>query len=132
MLKKLATTFRFPNWWDSKIPPLLAFIYFRMIIADESFSFTLLLPVLLFLVWAISAAGFGHYVNDCFDIESDNIAGKPNQAANHSFTVRVLVSLSLTTSAIIPWFFLSNSGEIWIWVISHLVLFILYSAKCCK
>ena len=121
-------TFRLKDWWDSKIPSLLAIIYFRMLLAQAEFSFSLFLPVMLFMGWALAAAAFGHYVNDCFDIRSDKVAGKPNQAAGHSVFIRVIISTSLAIAAVFPWIFLPESNQEWIWVLSHLVIFILYSA----
>lgn len=76
----LLRPFRVGNWWDAKIPPLLAVVYLEMLRLDATPEAAL--PSVLFYFAAVACvASYGHVVNDVFDIEADRRAGKTNTMA---------------------------------------------------
>jgi 4-hydroxybenzoate polyprenyltransferase len=71
---------RTDNWWDSKIPPVLALCYAAALVYDVPVA-ALLRCLALIVFVGLCAGSYGHIVNDAFDIEADRKAGKPNQMA---------------------------------------------------
>jgi 4-hydroxybenzoate polyprenyltransferase len=117
---------RASDWWNFKVPPLLAVAYLLISLLEMPF-----LPALKmlagFLIWVVGAAGFGHFLNDCFDIRQDLEAGKPNQAAPLKPWKRILLLAILLAFVGLPWW-LSGAGPILhglVW--GHILLFVLYS-----
>lgn len=125
-MRRIASYIRGSDWWNSKATPLFAFAYMAMLGADFVVG-EQVVQLLVFLVWIIGAAGFGHFLNDCFDIEADRIAGKSNIAASMAVWQRVTLLALLAVFSIAPWFFLPGSDHKWVLVGSHLILFLLYS-----
>jgi len=68
------------NWWDSKIPPVLAMFYATAMIYDVPVAAAVRGLALIVFV-GICAGSYGHIINDVFDVEVDEKAGKPNQMA---------------------------------------------------
>ena len=120
-------TLRFHNWWIAKIPPLLSFAYAVILLRGLDIS-TIWLDLVLLIVWMIGAAAFGHYINDIFDLQDDLQAGKENRTAGQSTIVKFCIAVALAAVALLPWILLPrnnyNSGL----VISHLLIFLVYSA----
>jgi 4-hydroxybenzoate polyprenyltransferase len=73
-LRRLGRT---ENWWDSKIPPVLAFCYASVLLYDvPPAAAARCLGLILFV--GMCAGSYGHLINDLFDIEADRQAGKEN------------------------------------------------------
>ena len=71
---------RADNWWDSKIPPVLALCYATALIYDVPLAASVRSLALIVFV-GLCAGSYGHIVNDAFDIEADRKSGKPNRMA---------------------------------------------------
>ncbi|MCF8463386.1 MAG: hypothetical protein K9G41_00990 [Flavobacteriales bacterium] len=120
---------RIADWWNSKVAMLVGWSYFFVLLSDvEPNLYFKLLPVIL--IWLFSTAGFGYYVNDCFDVAIDEKASKPNYVSQHSKFKRFSISLflavvSLASALVLFWnqpYFIAIVGV-------QLILFVLYSAS---
>ena len=118
---------RISDWWNSKVAMLVGWSYFFVLLSDVGpKSYLVLFP--LILIWLFSTAGFGYYINDCFDIEIDKKASKPNSVAQHSKFKRFFTPLFLATISIGSALFLLWDSPLFIAVVGfQLLLFILYS-----
>lgn len=117
---------RFYTWWNYKLPPLFGIAFFFILYSQLPFDITLQRLAVL-IVCMIGTAGFGHYLNDIFDIEDDKRSGKPNSAARHSRTKRILILTVLLALGLLPWFLFYETGAIHFLVIAVFLLFVLYS-----
>jgi 4-hydroxybenzoate polyprenyltransferase len=73
-LRKLART---DNWWDSKIPPVLAFCYASVLLYDvPPAAAARCIGLILFV--GLCAGSYGHLINDLFDIDADRQTGQEN------------------------------------------------------
>jgi 4-hydroxybenzoate polyprenyltransferase len=101
-IRSLFNLLRGQDWWFYKIPPLLAIAYAEILTQDipphPSFTTLLALTVSMFCV-----AAYGHVVNDIFDIEVDEKAGKPNRMASLSRGQQTGLSFGLAVLGLIPW-----------------------------
>ncbi len=122
---KVIDTLRASEWWNAKVPQLIAFYLAFLPIKDLSAG-KLLLDFGALLLWIVAAAGFGHFLNDCFDVEQDAKAGKPNSAATLSIGKRWGTILTLTVTSLLPWLLL-NEIKILILSVVHLLSFAIYS-----
>lgn len=93
------------DWWFYKIPPLLAIAYAEILIQDispySSFTALFALTISMFFV-----AAYGHVMNDIFDIEVDQKAGKFNRMASLSRGQRTGLSLGLAVLGLVPWWWI--------------------------
>lgn len=121
-----AKTLRANDWWQTKVPFLLGIFYWFLTPAYQ-FGWGLGLQILALLVWIVGAAGFGYFVNDCFDIEQDRQAGKANAAAKFSVTKRWLIASTLLVVSLLPWLYLAQSAFVLVLIGLHLLSFITYS-----
>jgi hypothetical protein len=95
--------YRGGNWWDSKIPPLLAIAYVQMLI--QPIPVDLALGALAaVLISAFSLAAYAHTLNDLFDIEADLLAGKKNHMAGLRPWQRLTLPVLLAAVGAAPWF----------------------------
>lgn len=126
MLKKLSVLLRSSEWWNTKLPLLLGlFLFFSLSHAGQ--APWVLLHLLVVLVWVCSAAAFGYFLNDSFDIEVDLLAGKPNQAVKFTVVQRILLLLLLAAAALGSLATLHNQLLFQV-AAAHLFLFFAYSA----
>ena len=123
---RIIQVLRGSDWWNYKLPPLFAVVYWGMATSGLQMGEGLLRLALL-LVWMIGAAGFGHYLNDWSDIEADRKVGKSNAAAKHGKRKRFLILSLLAATALLPWIYLASNIWAWCFVIFHLSLFFWYS-----
>ncbi|QIR37177.1 tetratricopeptide repeat protein [Tolypothrix sp. PCC 7910] len=115
------------NWWLYKIPPLLAIAYGEIILMSlPAIQSILTISALLFSISCVAA--YGHIVNDIFDIEVDQIAGKRNSIARFSSIQRILFCIAfLITGFMLP--ILMNFGRLPIILLAiNYLLPTLYSA----
>jgi 4-hydroxybenzoate polyprenyltransferase len=115
------------NWWLYKIPPLLAIAY-AAILLENITPQRALLSLLALLVSLFFVAGYGHVVNDIYDVESDLRAGKENQMAALSPAYRLWIAGALAGIGFIPclWMGWSLKSDLLLAIIY--VLSTLYSA----
>ncbi len=117
---------RFFTWWNYKLPPLFGIAFFFILYSNLSFGITLQRLAIL-IICMIGTAGFGHYLNDLFDIETDKISGKQNSSSQHSTFRRVFTLLILLVLGLLPWFLFYEVGELHFAVLAVMLLFVLYS-----
>lgn len=116
------------RWWDVQIPVMLAPVYLVLAVADPMPPVTTILATLaLFLLASIGIAGFGHLVNDLFDVEQDRASGASNLAASRGPLAILGLSVLLLATALVPWRWLPTSPAIWALLGLEFALFILYS-----
>jgi len=126
-LIKSLRTLRFQNWWISKIPPLLSYVFMIMII-QKQVLFDMWYVLILLVVWMIGAAAFGHYINDVFDLTDDLKAGKENKTQNHNAYQRWGISIGLGILTLAPWLLLPKNQLNLSLVLAQMVIFLMYSA----
>jgi 4-hydroxybenzoate polyprenyltransferase len=119
-------TLRYNEWWRFKVPFLLGIYFWQIEFATIPMDVFWLNAALL-VVWMFGAAGFGYFVNDCFDIDQDAAASKPNRSGSLSVASRWLVATSLLAIALLPWYWLPTATASWLLVGIHLLSFLLYS-----
>src|ERR1041385_4623971 len=85
---------RFYTWWNYKLPPLFGITFFFILYSHLPFVDTLKRLSIL-IICMIGPAGFGHYLNDLFDIETDRASGKQNSSASHSAARRIVTLILL-------------------------------------
>jgi 4-hydroxybenzoate polyprenyltransferase len=95
-MRKILATIRTNDWWEYKIPPMLAVVY--MIIQNSQYTVFELLPLTIISISAIIlCAIYVSLLNDATDIEDDAKAGKKNGMANYNIirqTIFVLLPVS--------------------------------------
>ena len=79
LLDTIASFIRWAEWYDSKIPPIVGWLYYAIYKNEGSVQDWL--PVAL-LVFAVSFLAYGYVLNDYSDIEVDRKAGKEKIIAN--------------------------------------------------
>lgn len=80
MIRKLFKITRAPDWWEYKIPPILAIAYATML--KSNIPFIQIAPWLAFLLVALTfGAIYANSINDITDIDEDIASGKTNRMA---------------------------------------------------
>lgn len=105
MNNKYTNTFRLQQWWQPKAGNIFIIIFLASIITHLEFNklVTYILPAIITIV---GIGGFGHLINDFFDLESDKKTNKKNSLENKSNPQRILfISFSILL-ALAPWGFL--------------------------
>jgi glycosyltransferase involved in cell wall biosynthesis/4-hydroxybenzoate polyprenyltransferase len=105
-LRKLGRT---DNWWDSKIPPVLAFCYASILLYDVPVPAAVRSIGLILLV-GLCAGSYGHLINDLFDIEVDRQAGKVNHLTKLDPWQRYALSVLTLILGFAPATFVHYSG----------------------
>ena len=123
----LAGIVRAREWWDYKIPPLLAAAY--ILLHAGGVTARVGVPTLgLLLVFLTATASFGYFVNDVFDMEVDRAAGKRNAAAELDTTRRAAVLGTCLALALVPWVVLPHTTTVLGLVAAELGLLVAYAA----
>lgn len=126
MIKKIPVFLRSSEWWNTKLPLLLG-LFLLFISLQQQPALAVMGHLAIVLVWVCAAAGFGYFLNDCFDIEVDRLAGKSNQAVKFKLWQRLLLLLVLGSIALGSVAVLENKLLFQL-AAGHLLLFVLYSA----
>jgi 4-hydroxybenzoate polyprenyltransferase len=95
------------RWWNDKATPVLGIAYCLLAIGDRPVPLVHMLGAMLaFMIAFVGVAGFGHVVNDAFDVEHDRLASKFNawQWMTEGRARWLLPALLLL--AWLPWLFL--------------------------
>jgi 1,4-dihydroxy-2-naphthoate octaprenyltransferase len=104
-----ARFFRSPDWWSSKLPPLLAFAYLFLSEPSAPPPAAAALLLALFLATAACTAAWGHFLNDLADAPQDRLLGRISGAATlgrRRATAVVVAGLALAAA---PWLWLPAS-----------------------
>jgi len=98
----VAEAVRLRNWWKPKATNLLTVLYSVMLLTRLPFSRAVSL-IVLSVVTILGIGGFGHVVNDLYDIGDDAKARKPNRLAILTAWQRGGLILGLLVVALLPW-----------------------------
>lgn len=125
---RLKSLLRAHRWWDTQLPVMLAPVYLVLAQADPAPAVAATLGALvLFLVASVGIAGFGHLVNDLFDVDQDVESGAANLVAGrHPLRLAATFVLVLVL-AWAPWAWLPTTPAIWALLGLEFALFITYS-----
>jgi 4-hydroxybenzoate polyprenyltransferase len=132
---RTATRFRLPgdptlvradDWWNDKIPHLIAIAAIGLTDLDWTAAEGVI-TLALFLVSAIGVAAFGHVVNDLADIEADRAAGKPNRMGSLSRTARSALLAGCLLVGLLPWIALPRSATALSLLGAEVALLVAYS-----
>ena len=116
------------NWWNSKIPPLLAIGYAMALLHGlETRAVLLALMALLFAICSVAA--YGHVINDIFDVEEDRRRGKSNSMARFSGVQRLAIALLLVGMAFFPVLWIGFGPLAAVLLAVNLLLPTIYSAR---
>ena len=115
------------DWWDYKLPPLLAIAYSLVLAGEVPFGIAIA-AIVAFTVFLGATAGFGYFLNDLCDVTADRAAAKRNAASEISPAKRALLLVGLLALALAPWLLLPRTLPILALVAAELGLFVAYSA----
>lgn len=123
---KLFSVIRSKEWWEYKLPPLLAIGYATTHMAGQSLYHAA--PWFLFLLAAlVTGAVYVSLVNDMADREEDLASGKTNRMARFSKPVQwLLISLPVAVGLIFAWFLAHDRLSVFLYGMSW-IAFSLYS-----
>ena len=117
---------RLSNPWRYKVPLILAFCYFLLLIGNvesrlATFSFVAAITTI------VGFMGFGYLTNDLSDRKKDALAGKSNSAASLSILEVILLVILFVALAIVPWLFLPIDRVSVIFILAEFGLFVVYA-----
>ncbi|MFT5617024.1 MAG: hypothetical protein ACI85I_000240 [Arenicella sp.] len=115
------------EWWNSKTPFGLNIIFATFYLNKTILNWELFGYILLWLLALIGIAGFGYFINDCFDIENDLRAGKKNIASALSFDSRIAIICGLLFLGVFPWLFFPVSLTLYGLVFFQLITLAIYA-----
>ncbi|CAB4796228.1 MAG: hypothetical protein F2744_01305 [Actinobacteria bacterium] len=128
-MRKDRSLVRSGQWWDHKIPPLIAAAVLAVLPATDPNGLQLFVDLILFLITAVGVAAFGHVVNDLADIKTDAIAGAPNQMAALSTQTRAAVVGGTVVCGLLPWIWLPHTSAALSLLGIEILLLLVYSLK---
>lgn len=115
------------QWWDHKVPPLIAAAALTVLPAGDLDGLALLVDLCWFLLAAVGVAAFGHVVNDLADIRSDAAAGKPNRSSSLSTVERAAVVAATLAAGLLPWIWLPRTPAVLGLLGAEILLLVVYS-----
>jgi 4-hydroxybenzoate polyprenyltransferase len=125
--KRLKSVSRSGDWWNWKVPTLLASGYASLLMTDVPLLPDHLIALGSVLIGLVIGAIFASVVNDYFDVEDDLKAGKCNRLAAFSPPVRLLILISVILSGLLFGLFFIRGYMSGIWYLMAWCSFILYS-----
>ena len=128
-MRKDRSLVRSGQWWDHKIPPLIAAAVLAVLPATDPNGLQLFADLILFLITAVGVAAFGHVVNDLADIKTDELAGAPNQMAAVSNQTRAAVLAGTVACGLLPWIWLPHTAAALSLLGIEILLLLVYSLK---
>lgn len=97
------------DWWDDKIPHLIAVAALGITISDPAPA-AAMLDLGLFLVSAAGIASFGHVLNDHADVEVDRAAGKVTAVGMLPPSLRRMLLGICLLVGLVPWCWLPTTA----------------------
>ncbi len=126
--QKILPLFRFTNWWNSKIPPLIAVFFIGLIISENNCNTYILAKLILLILWMVATAAFGYFINDWTDIKEDFLSGRKNHVAQVPVKFRWPIAIILFMGSIGLQILLNGIGSTSAFFSAlHLLCFIIYS-----
>ncbi len=123
------TLVRSGQWWDHKVPPIIAAAALTLLAAPSLDGVAVLRDLVLFLVATIGVAAFGHVLNDLADIRTDALAGAPNQMAPLSVGTRIGILAATVLAGGLPWIWLPHGPTVLALLATEVALLTLYSVR---
>ncbi|MDF2433127.1 MAG: hypothetical protein JWP44_2758 [Mucilaginibacter sp.] len=126
-MKKILAMVRANDWWEYKLPPMLAVAY--IIIQNSPYTFLSQLPLIILSLSAIIlCAIYVSLINDATDVEEDAKAGKKNgMAAYNTVQQTALILLPLVGALCIVSHFLKRFFSANLFYLGSYISFTLYS-----
>jgi 4-hydroxybenzoate polyprenyltransferase len=118
---------RAQQWWDYKIPPVLATALLVAGASRRGSGWIEVRNLVLFLTAAVGIAAFGHVVNDLADIRTDSLAGKRNVMSMMSAAPRVLLVGATLALGLAPFGWLPRDRWVVGLVAAEIALLVAYS-----
>lgn len=118
---------RMNNWQFSFLPFVAGLNYFWVLFFDVPLKIQTLFITLLFVCSSIGFASLGFFINELFDIESDERGGKRNRLKNITFNQKCLFLVITFFIIFLPWVYLPSDSWTWILLIAEIILFLAYS-----
>lgn len=122
------TLVRSGQWWDHKIPPVIAAAAI-VLGTGGAVDAAALAQLVVFLVATVGVAAFGHVVNDLADIRTDALAGAPNQMAPLRPGTRAAVLGATAVAGGLPWFWLPHTPVVLTLLGVEVGLLVAYSVR---
>lgn len=114
------------DWWDFKLPPILAVGYATVILLQKSIT-SHIVDIAIVLLSLIIGAIFVSFINDITDLDDDFVAGKKNRMYPLSKTRRAtLLSISILLGMMMLWFLKADRISSTFYLLAWLA-FVLYS-----
>ncbi len=107
---------RWPEWWNSKMPPHFAVTWALLLVGGLSADEALPLAAAALLVSGIGIGAWGHLVNDLSDVQQDRDAGRRNSLAHLSPGARFAATLSCAALAFLPAIVVDYGREAILWL----------------
>ena len=117
---------RAPEWWHSKLPPLLAIAYY-LLGRGEGPGWPAIAALLPFLASAAGTAACGHLWNDLGDLEADREAGRERPVAALPARRRGALLGGAALLAVAPWALLPPAPAAWTLLAAELALLAAYA-----
>jgi len=117
---------RAPEWWHSKLPPLLAIAYY-LLGRSAGPGWLAVAALLPFLASAAGTAACGHLWNDLGDLEADRRAGRERPVAALPPGRRVVLLGGTALLAVTPWALLPPAPLAWVLLAAELALLAAYA-----
>jgi 4-hydroxybenzoate polyprenyltransferase len=127
--RRFARVVRLADWWNFKLPPLLAIGYWFLAGPRALGLGEALTTCALFLVASVGIAAFGHLVNDLGDLDADRRAGRPSALAGWSAARRTAAVAGALALALAPWRAIPGGAPVLAWVAAELALFVAYAIR---
>lgn len=125
-MMKALKVIRSSEWWEYKMPPLLAVGYATALMNGKSI-YDSSLHIGFLLLCIIAGAIYVSIINDITDIEDDRASGKHNRLSRFTPAVRgMLLAASIIPGLICAWFLSANALALILYIASY-VAFTLYS-----
>lgn len=105
---KISKIARASEWWEYKLPPMLAMVYSFCLIEQKNL-FQLALRICVLLAGIIIGAAYVSIINDFTDMKEDEVCGKQNRLSGLSPFLRIsLLFLSLAAGFLFACIFLHD------------------------
>lgn len=116
------------RWWDYQLPVMLAGVYCSLTFAPNLPTVWMTIStMLIFFVASIGIGGFGHLVNDLFDVDQDLASGAESLIADRQTFKVVRKFIVVILLAWLPWFWLPTNPMILSLLTMEFLLCICYS-----
>ena len=125
---RMLSVTRSGDWWNWKVPTLLASGYASIMMTGVKPGFDHLPGLLIVMAGLVIGAVFASVINDFFDIEDDLLAGKANRLSAFRSPIRKLILILVVLSGLFFGSFLIHGAMSRFFYIMAWISFAMYSA----